>query len=364
MGEESKDTKEKRSSILGSISSWLQLVGLIVLVIEGLLLLAMSMTPADQPIFKWYPITMILLGVFIILALFFDNYFKRKSDIDKIQIEGELEIKKQQSIKVEDKVIQVDSKNIGAVLDEGKDDYTNSLFGYSFNKPTGEHWKDPQSLTYPQFIRKLYMNDHLEDEVIESLIGAHTPYGNLMFHCDVLEIQYGEDMSVDFNENTTTDYVEFALGKYIESRKESGKEMTEEEIQKTRMQMNQTDAIDKIGFTANLRIMTMEKSKLDVSFVDASLPNLFMSLTAATKEPLESIVADDESILWNTANKLRNVSVKGEDYNTFYIYRLYRLVQSEKYIYLCAAQWSPQLESAVFAWESLKTSFESFKVKA
>ncbi len=357
------ENKEKRSSILNAISDWLKLVGLVVLVVEALLLLAMALTPVEDPIFKWYPITMILLAILVIVLLFFDRRDERETSIQKIHAEATVERIRQQTVVVASNEVQVDSTSIGAELDEGADAYTDSLLGYSFNKPKGDGWNDPERISYGQFIRKLYNQEDLSDEVIKNNANLNSPYGNLMFHSKILEIQYGEDYTVDFNENTTTDMVEYAIAKHVEDLKNSGEEVSEEEIIETRRQLNQTDVIPSVSFTPNIRIMTMSKDNLDVSFLDTGLPNLFMHLQTTVQESMESLSADEDSILWTTANKLNNVSFQGEDYNAFYIYRLYRLLQSEKYLYLVAAQWSPQLKSAVFAWDSIKKSFESFKVK-
>ncbi|NND61720.1 MAG: hypothetical protein HKN48_00850 [Flavobacteriaceae bacterium] len=360
MGED----KEKRSSILNAISDWLKLVGLIVLVVEALLLLAMTLTPADDPIFKWYPITMILLALVVIVALFFDRRDQRDTDIKKIHAEADADRIRQQTIGVAGNEVSVDSSSIGAELDEGVNDYTNSLLGYSLSKPEGDGWNDPESISYSEFIRRLYSKPDWTDEEVESNTVANSPYGNLLFRSNILEIQFGKNFTVDFTEDTTTDMVEYTLMNEVEQAKARGEEVTEEEIKEARMELNQTNVVPSVSFTPNLRIMTMKKENLNVSFLDGSLPNLFLHLSTSVQEHIESLDSDEDSILWTTANKLMNVQFDGEDFNAFYIYRLYRLLESEKYIYLVAAQWSPQLKSAVFAWDSLKKSFESFKVKA
>lgn len=362
MGQENtSQEKEKRSTILDSVSNWIKLVALIVLVMEAILLLAMTLTPASEPIFTLYPILMLLLALAVLVALFVDRVQHRKSDIEKIRATAELQ-KVQQTVKIDTKEISVDpQKSKTRELEKGTHTFTDTMLQLSFKKPEGKGWRDPHFIKYAEYVRETYFSV-LEDDKLEALITANSPYGKLFFNAKIINVVFGNTEIIEMDENTSTDIIEAYLENMVEKFKKEGTEVKEEEIKEARIKLNQTDNISKIGFAVDFKIFIMDKNDMDIPLMNSSLPNLFLNFGMFNKEPIDSLNTEENSILWTTTNKLRDVSVNGQPYKNFSIYRLYRLLKNEDYIYFCSAQWSPQIEGAHFAWESLKNSFESFKI--
>lgn len=342
--------KEKRTSIINSISNWLKLLALLVIVAESIILVAMYLTPSNYPVFPWYPFVMIFLIVVVIVAVFVDRFSERMS--------------KNLTIFVDDKMLTVNSNStLATTLDQGEDIYSNSFLGYSFIRPHGEGWNEPVEISYTDYIKDTYLIDDVDDNYLETLISSNNPFGCLMFNAKILELVHGSNMIMEFDEETTSDPIEYVLAKRIELSLLEGVCLTDSEITKLRMELNQTDEISKVSFSVKLNIMALKKTNVDNSVMILSLPNLFLTLTSSSKEPIDSIVSNNDSILWTTSNKLKNVTIGGERYSSFYVYRLYQLVQNRNYMYLCTVQWSPQIESPVFVWDKLKKSFESFKIR-
>lgn len=71
------DKKEHRSTILDSISDWIKLLALVVLVAEAILIVAMTQTPDTNEYKVLYPVMIVLLLVIIVIGIFFDRYTQR-----------------------------------------------------------------------------------------------------------------------------------------------------------------------------------------------------------------------------------------------------------------------------------------------
>ncbi|EPR67262.1 hypothetical protein [Cyclobacterium qasimii] len=340
---------ENRGSIIDSISTWIKLLALIVLVAEAIILFAMTKTPVESPIYHWYPFVMILFLVVIIAAVFVDRFYDRSSG--KIVVE------------MEDKKVSVDpTKNKTNKIEEEPTKYTNSLLGYSFDNLDGNGWGKPQEITYKEYVKQIYLLDEINDEYFQSLVSASNPFGSLLFQANILKVQHETSIEIKMDELTSSESIEHTISKIIELKSLEGIQLNDEEVIGLRKQLNQTDQINAIGFEVSFTVMTFNKKDLDNNAVPLGLPNLFMTLSIGSKEPIESLTSTKDMILWTTKNKLKNVIIDGERINSFSIHRLYQLVQNEDCIYLCQAQWTPNLESAVFSWDELQKAFESFKI--
>ena len=63
--------------IIDSVSNWVKLLALIVLVADGVLITAMSMTPDSSPFKKWYPVFIILFLLTLVFCLIYDRQMER-----------------------------------------------------------------------------------------------------------------------------------------------------------------------------------------------------------------------------------------------------------------------------------------------
>ena len=127
MGQENTShEKEKKSTIINAVKSWLGLFTLVVLVMEGMLVLAMTLTPASDPIFILYPLMMFLLAMALMIAWLIDSKQKRKFNIDRFNAETE-RIKAQQTVKVDNMEISVDpEKSTTKELETGLNMFTDN----------------------------------------------------------------------------------------------------------------------------------------------------------------------------------------------------------------------------------------------
>lgn len=71
-------TTENRKGIIDSVSNWLKLLALVVLVAEAVMLTAMSITPDSNPQKNWYPVFMLLFLLVPVVGLFFDRQMERE----------------------------------------------------------------------------------------------------------------------------------------------------------------------------------------------------------------------------------------------------------------------------------------------
>ncbi|WP_420577892.1 hypothetical protein [Ekhidna sp.] len=341
--------KKERSSIIESISNWLKLLALIVLVGEAVIIYAMTQTTPNNAIYPIYPIIMIFLLCLIIVGLFVDRYWERKSE--------------KLSISIENKDITLDPSHSKRPQISESNNYADSLLGYSFEKPDGEGWVEPYKSSYKEVISDIFLLDpnKISDEELKSLVGLN-PIGLVLAESDVLTFGYEDRSVIELDEQSTTEHVEYLIDQSVKKSIEDGQELSEEEINILRKKLNQTENLSNIGFRVNMVIVTIDKELLKRNYING-LPNLFLNISLGAREPIDSLKSTDDLILWTTSNKLKHVKVDGEFYNSLNIYRLYQILQNDKYAFFCQAQWSPQVDEAVLTWESLKRSFQSFQIK-
>lgn len=64
-------------SIVDSVSDWIKLLALIVLVVEAMLVVALAQSPDNSPVKPWYPVIMLGPLLVIIIGIFVDRHFER-----------------------------------------------------------------------------------------------------------------------------------------------------------------------------------------------------------------------------------------------------------------------------------------------
>ena len=347
--------KKFRVSILDSISDWLKLLGLIILVAEGVILLAMKMTPSSYEITKWYPLAMLLFLLFIVIGVFADRVLQRKSANDL-------------SIALSDYKLTVDTSKPQTrkkQSEEIKNIFIDSRFGFSCNKPQSIGWKEPEYLDLQQYQSKLGILDvGIDWEDYKNKLSI-SPFGNMMKSSTTVSFQYGEVVNLQFTNDTTTNAVEDHIMKLSEYHKESsGEEMSEADISEARQSlMHGEDKIEKVNFANSFLVQVWDK-KLSLGYsTKVSLSNMFQVISAGTGEPLYDLTSNKDSILWVTNHTFKHVRVSNE-LREFTIYRMYRLLENSKNFFLLQVQWTPQSEAVIDIWEELKKCFESFRILA
>ncbi|MEP2937119.1 MAG: hypothetical protein ABJM06_01910 [Gilvibacter sp.] len=350
-GEEKSSAKEKRSSIIDAVSDWIKLLALIVLVAEAVILVAMWQTPHDHSMYPIYPFIMVFLLLIVIVAVIYDRTQERKSKIV--------------SVSVGENALAIDSaKTRAPQTTSDKNSYSNSLLKYSINLPSGNDWSEPKEIGYFEFYNSILVQSELKKKEFKQNLRINNPYGKMLINANILQVCDGEPALIGFDQESSTGAVEHQIKEWLAVLKDENMELpSDEAIQERRNRLLQMEGDGVIAFGAKLNVMTYHKKDIDFDYMSKGLTNLFLTMAMSTAEPIDSLMANDDTILWVTRTKLINALVNEERHSSFYIYRLYQLLDGNGLIYMNTAQWSPQLESSVATWDSLKNSFESFKIK-
>ncbi len=342
--------KEKRSGILNALSNWIKLLGLVVLVAEVIILLAMTQTPVDSKLYVVYPIMMFVLLLVVIIAIIYDRSGERKSN--------------QLSISANNQALTIDLASMNsATLQEGVNKYTNSLLKYEFELPSGNGWNEPQSLSYKEYIEDIMLIDIEDEAVFNTNVRNKSILGPSFVNSNVLKITHGEMVTIQLDQETTTPDVEIFLDKLQQKAIAAEDPMSPEEVVAMRQQLNQTETIKQIAFNSKIEVMTFKKEDYDYGDTQLNLPKFFQTFIAIGAEPIETLIAKDDYILWTTSTKLKHVIIKEKRQETFSISRWYQLHNGNKHVYLTSMHWSPEFDPTMNVWERLKASFESFKIK-
>ncbi|MBD8489933.1 hypothetical protein IFO69_14345 [Echinicola sp. CAU 1574] len=344
--------KEKRASILSEISDWLKLLGLVVLVGEAIIILAMNLTPKDHPMSSWYPVFMLIFLVIIVIGVFIDRYHQRNSDTTK------------EEIKFGSKVIDIDThKPPTAPAPENTElNFVDNKLGFSLKRPQLKNWKDPLYLSNKEYLLKLGAIQEEQWPTIEAN-SSLMPFGNMLIQSETVMFEYGEPLEINFTDASTTDMIEKYIIRLSEFQKANdGNPLTEEEQQKLRYDLFYGQLqVQNMMFSNSFIIQVMDKKKSLDTLFEPNLPNLYNSIQKTLGEGLDQLVSGKDSILWSSTNSIKNIAISGETQHIS-IYRMNRLFENEKHFYQLQIQWSPQSKAAISIWEELKEMFETFKL--
>jgi hypothetical protein len=342
--------KTNRKGILGAVSDWLKLLALIVLVAEAVILIAMRITPSDNPIYPWYPVFMLLFLVVIVVGVFVDRSGERKT----VTLgSGE------QALTVTPRVEKIEG---GQNLPSSDHLHADTRLKFSVAKPPGKKDLKVEYLDLGTFMLRLGIVP--EDKLQETLKGiALQSFGTMRIHSTNILIPFGQVHSLQFEKDSSTRQIEKYLGRYSEFfQNETGTPMAEEELGDMRMRLMLGDAeIVRINYQNGFTIHIFEKKYTLDTYLPPNLPNIFSFFQTVINEPIDELVANADAILWSTSNYFKRIQVDKEQ-KDFTIFRKYQLLDNDEYIYMVQLQWSPQTPDAVNTWEELKYMMENFKI--
>jgi len=337
-------------TILPAVSSWLKLLALIVLVAATFVIVAMIITPNDNPNYAVYPYMLLGLLLVVILGVFVD----RQNERDSRKSEGTLRRTNDNKLVIEEKT----SKNVL----EKNPNFVDSKLGFKIYYAMKDNWKKPEYLEYKELLIKLGVTtDGQDGDELINLILLTNPYGNMFVQSDNIIYQYGENLEIEFLADSTTQEIEDYLKRLENFLKDNeGQQLTEEDKQEQRQKLFLGDlGITKLYFPVSLSIQILQKELAVTSMSKPNLPNLLKSLIAITREPIEQLSSFDNSIIWITRMKMLNVKVNGIKGN-FTIYRTYKLIETKDKLLLLQIQWSPESDSAIEVWNELSGMLDSF----
>lgn len=343
---------ENRSGLISAIRSPLGITALIILVAEAITVLAMTTTPKSDPFYKWYYIIMIGL-----LALLIPAYY-----LYIVKTKGGYEKTEPQTVTVDNKTIQANpaTSDINIAVKTNEDVFTDSSYGFSLI--VSNDFKRSEYLDYFQFLgQKGLLSTPNETQSIRNNLEV-AQFGELLLNSSSLTFQYGSPTDIYFTKNTTTDPIEIHLKRIITQYRKDGTVLTEEQIEKLRHQLNFGESeIEKMAFTQSFSITIMPKKFSNGYGMTANISNVFLVLLISNPQPMDSLLASNQSIVWHSTAKLSNVKVEEKETDLL-IYRIERLVESENYFFLLTIQWSPNLVSSLDVWDKLQKMFESFHI--
>ncbi|WP_203257935.1 hypothetical protein [Hyunsoonleella ulvae] len=340
-----------RKSILSSVNNWIRLLALIVLVAEVIILVAMKLTPPTSPLYNWYPVFMLLFLLVIVIAVIVDRFGQRNSLVLEID---------EQKLKVNPKKNKIDSMDN---LESNTNSFIDSHLKFSFHKPILKSNVKLNRVSYGELLIKIGVAaPDNEDEIIRA-VQMVNPFGKMITNSNNIDIQIGDKYEIQFNNESSLSRIERYINNVVQIAKDNNEELpTDEEISNLRANLMYGDLdIYALNYFNGCIIQVFNKEDAKETMIPPTLPNIFSSLQSTIKEPLESLVSNEDSILWGTTNHYLKVLINGVK-KDFSIYRMYQLIENKDFVYLIQLQWSPQTNEAINTWEELKKLLENFKV--
>lgn len=292
--------KSERAGILGEISNWLKLLGLIVLVAEGVIIAAMSVSPKDHPLYNWYPVLMLLFLAVIVIAIFLDRHYKRRSDETLTLSLGDRELTVNTSeMKVPETTVDKAGKS---------NLYADSQKGFMFELPLSTGWSKPQHMdTGSMLIKFGLVPDEETFEQVRS--GALVlPMGQMFIEGSNIFIEYGQPSSCEITDNTSNSVINTIIGRILNLiEKQGGEKPSEEEIIEIRKGiLLQNIQIEKFKLQNAFVIHVYDKELAAQSPISPTLGTLFVLLTRQQGGTIDKLVANEDSILWGSQQTLTN----------------------------------------------------------
>jgi len=343
--------ENSRLNILNSISDWLKLMALIVLIAESAILLAMKLTPNTQPIYAWYPIFMLLFLMAVVVGVFFDRYLQSKRGNDDLTIEvGDIEY----SVKTHNVIPAVQSN-----VDESMDRlFVDSERGFQFELPKSEGWSKPERLDFGQYIVRTGLLQPDQMEIARTGM-ALLPMGTMVAESSALCIWYGNPIEIVFTDETTTKAAETFIERLTSLAEKEGEALNDEDIKEIRKGINSSQLpVESLKFQNGITILAMSKKLAQNSPVRPTLANLFLLMTKQSP-PLDQLVANEDTILWGSTMTIRNVRIN-QELREMTVNSLYHLTEGEDFFYQVTINYSPQTDESWSLWNELQSMSASF----
>jgi len=340
-------------NILPEVSSWLKLLALVVLVAATCIIIAMLITPTDNRNFSVYPYTLIGLLLVVIIGIFIDQKGQRTTS--RQEVEGTLAISNVNEIEIKRKTNPVVGKN---------QNFTDSRLEFKVYSPEKEGWKKAQSLKWEEFLANIgYKLDNEKLDQLKQATVLNRPFGKMFIEAEIVSFQYGEAISIEFIDDSSTPEIEDYIVNYSDFLAHSGiSPMPDENIKAMRKEIFQgTMDQAEFKFPISMNIHVLNKDSGLEKGIKPNLGNLLRSMLIFSYDPIEQISSFQNSIIWITRSKMLNVKVNGSEEN-FTIYRTYKLIEAKNNFYILQIQWSPQADPEIEVWSELQAMLDSFEL--
>ena len=323
------------------------LFALIILAAVTFLVLALFRTPPSS---GNYTLIILVLAV-ILLVVMFILFFDRK-DARHVKMITTVEMTAGKELQMRETIVKKQNVN---------QNFVDNTLGFKIYNCTDEGWQKPTSFTHKENLMRLSpaLNNMAADILINQL-RVSSPFGNMVASSKNVFFQFGKNIEIEFTEATTRPEIENIIAKRIQAAREfEHREPSQDEIAQFRKTIVMEGGPVKINFGVSLNVSVLNKEV--IPGVKVNLPNLFQEILGQTRESINQLKAEDNSIICITQTSFLNVKVNGTLEN-FMIYRTYKMIESKDKIYILQIQWAPQSESAPEVWEELKKMMESFEM--
>ncbi|MEM7121541.1 MAG: hypothetical protein AAF563_09720 [Pseudomonadota bacterium] len=350
--------EDTRAGILDAVSDWMKFLTIIALIAEAVILAAMGLTPTSHPLSAWYPVFMLGFLILIVVGFFVDRHNRRKSAPLVLHV-GEITTTADPS-RTAVEPAAVEALNIS-------DYYVDMTKGYSFKRPDSELWSKPAHLSALELAKKVgVVKDAAITEEQFLLDGAVVPLGRMLRSSENIIFSQGDPLTIEMTDQTSNAVVDAIIERLLKRMEEEGEgheEVDEAKITEFRRSMINPEGLDLQGIQLenSFSLMILDKSLSEQSPVRPTLGNIFSQHQAVARDPIDTMVANDTMMLWGTQNTLTNVLLNGtlREVST---YRMYKLVDSSRFVFLISIVWIPQSQGSIEVWHEMKQMIESFKV--
>ncbi|MHA2066991.1 MAG: hypothetical protein ACXABY_21705 [Candidatus Thorarchaeota archaeon] len=350
---------EGKGGILAAISTWLQLLGLVVLAAEAVILAAIAVTPESNPLAPWYPVFMLLFLLVLIFGVFFDRFTERRSHL-LVSTEG-ISSELREPISVEMSSKSITKREVEKKLDP-KTAIIRQEDGFTFKLPKRLDWSEPRSLTRRELMQQkgLEMSpDHWEE--LNKSIARH-PLGKMILEAKNLLITCGPSIEIQFSEKSSSEVIDARIEALIAQLEEDGKEVDEEFIAESRkFLLEGSYKIDHVRIQNSFIVTVFDKVKAKDLVMKPNLGTVFLTLVSGVIDKIDSLRADEDVVSWKTSPAVTNVLIDNQLRN-LEVLMVFRLTESDDKLFLVAMEYSHQTKVHPDAWQDLLDMFDSFRM--
>jgi len=344
---------DTRVGILGAVSDWLKLLALVVLVAEAIIIIAMKFTPESNPLVRWYPLFMLLFLVVIVIGIFIDRYTQTKLTT--------------QTLVLGSRTISVDpSQNVATTQEVKRYDvetmYVDNPNGFMFARPKLPKWSEPQYMNMGEVLLKGGMINSLDEWEKAKAAGSIIPLGKMNMEAKFVLFEYDSPIKAQLTDESSNKVLEGFLNDLADLTEKEGDEVEPEALKEMRKQILRANgAPEEFDVQNTFFVSLLDKSLAKNSALEANLGNVFLAELKLSGEMVDSLAANQQSILWGSKQTLTNVLVNGKP-GELTTYRYNQLLEGRDRFYRIGIVFSPQTDSSISVWEELQSMVKSFRV--
>ena len=331
------------------------MLALIVIVAEAVILAAMKMTAAGNPVLPYYPVLMLLFLVVVVAGLVFDRLLESKKFQQTLTMNSG-----GQKLSIQSTTPAVVDPPAGVIPESL---YVDSQREFQLELPKSGNWSPPKQFNDIgcYFVELGILADSNAIPAFKEAL-AIAPMGKMIADSWILSIAQGKQIVAEFTDATTNDAIEGALKRYVQFAEGQGEKLTDQQLSTIRSDIvRQKNPLSRIPVQNCFSVTILDKTLATDSEIEPTLANLFVQNIAAVGGTVDRLVADDRAILAGSSQTWRNVLVDGKQGELSY-FNINQYIESDRYVYIINIVFSPQTRKSLEVWEDLQRMMSSFKM--